>query len=111
MSADEVHRLASTGPTRIGRATVYRTLAQLADVGILVRTVLDPENGVASYKLHGKKHDALVCLRCERVEEVVDEVFDSRTKAVAEANGFMLSRYQLTLYGHCASCRSRLPGE
>jgi Fur family transcriptional regulator, ferric uptake regulator len=106
LNADEVYRQAIQGTKDIGRATVYRTLLQLTAAGILVRGVLDAGSGVALYKLQTNRHcDALVCMGCEQVESVVDDVLALRSRVVAESNGFVLHRYQLTLYGYCAKCR------
>lgn len=106
-NAEDVYRQATANRQHIGRATVYRTLAQLADVGILVRSVLDAESGVAFYKLHGtRKHDLLVCLGCEQVQEFVDDALETRTRRVAESHEFVLRRYQLIIYGYCASCQA-----
>jgi Fur family transcriptional regulator, ferric uptake regulator len=108
LNADEVYRQAIQSTKDIGRATVYRTLAQLTEVGILARSVLDAGSGVALYKLQSSVHsDALVCVGCGQVESFDDEVLDRRSRVVAESNGFTLHRYQLTLYGYCARCRAQ----
>jgi Fur family transcriptional regulator, ferric uptake regulator len=106
-NAEDVYRQATADQEHIGRATVYRTLAQLADVGILVRSVLDAESGVAYYKLHGsRRHDLLVCLGCEQVHDFVDDALEARTRRVAESHEFVLRRYQLILYGYCSCCQA-----
>jgi Fur family ferric uptake transcriptional regulator len=108
LNADEVYRQAIRGRKDIGRATVYRTLSQLTEVGILARSVLDAGSGVALYKLQSDRHsDALVCMGCGQVESFDDDVLEGRSRAVAESNGFVLHRYQLTLYGYCAQCRAQ----
>lgn len=106
-NAEDVYRQATADRQHIGRATVYRTLAQLADVGILVRSVLDADSGVAFYKLHGTQHhDLLVCLGCEHVHEFVDDALEARARRLAESHEFVLRRYQLTIHGYCARCQA-----
>lgn len=96
-NAEDVYRRATADNGNVGRATVYRTLAQLADVGILVRSVLDAESGVAFYKMHDARHyELLVCLGCERVSDVVDEALEVRIRRLAESHRFAVRRYQLT---------------
>lgn len=107
LNAEAVYREATSHDQSIGRATVYRTLSQLAEVGILVRSTLDPDSGVAFYRLHGKEHvDVLVCVSCDRAQEFRNESFESRSRTLAESNGFTLRRYQLLIYGYCPNCRA-----
>jgi len=107
LSAEDVYRRISDDNGDVGLATIYRVLGQLTDVGILVRSVFDPESGKAVYELHqGQHHDHLICLECGRVDEFVDDVIEKRQKAVAESNGYALAQHQLALYGYCANCRS-----
>jgi Fur family ferric uptake transcriptional regulator len=106
LSAEDVYKSIAEANGDVGLATIYRVLGQLTDVGILVRSVFDAESGKAVYEVHeGKHHDHLVCLECGRVDEFVDDVIETRQKAVAEANGYALAQHQLALYGYCAECR------
>jgi Fur family transcriptional regulator, ferric uptake regulator len=106
LSAEDVYRRISEQKGEVGLATIYRVLGQLTDVGILVRSVFDPESGRAVYEIHeGKHHDHLICLECGRVDEFVDDVIEKRQRAVAESNGYALAQHQLALYGYCADCR------
>jgi Fur family ferric uptake transcriptional regulator len=107
LSAEDVYRRISEEKGDVGLATIYRVLAQLTDVGILVRSVFDAESGKAVYEIHrGKHHDHLICLECGRVDEFVDDVIEKRQRAIAESNGYALAQHQLALYGYCADCRS-----
>jgi Fur family transcriptional regulator, ferric uptake regulator len=107
LNAEDVYRQATADRQHIGRATVYRTLSQLADVGILVRSVLDADSGVAFYKLHGtRQHHLLVCSSCEQVHEFIDDALEARTRRVAETHDFVLRRYQLIIYGCCSRCQA-----
>ena len=47
LSAEDVYRRISEEKGDVGLATIYRVLAQLTDVGILVRSVFDAESGKA----------------------------------------------------------------
>src|SRR5688572_8456363 len=108
LSAEDVYKRLAERDSDIGLGTVYRVLGQLTDVGVLVRSVFDPESGKAVYELHnGESHDHLVCLDCGRVDEFVDEVIDSQQRVVAQRNGYSLAPHNLALYGYCAECRSR----
>jgi Fur family transcriptional regulator, ferric uptake regulator len=106
LSADEVHLIAAHRSTNIARATVYRVLSQLTDVGLLVRKMLHANSSVAFYKLESHARDTLLCLICQRVVEFSDDVFRSHALDVAVSKGFTLRRHQLTLQGHCPTCQA-----
>ncbi|MCP5271777.1 MAG: ferric iron uptake transcriptional regulator [Burkholderiaceae bacterium] len=104
-SADEVYRDLLAAGDDVGLATVYRVLAQLEQAGIVRRTSFD--GGKAVFELDdGPHHDHLVCVRCGRVDEFVDEVIEARQQAVADARGFTLVEHRLALYGLCRPCRA-----
>jgi Fur family transcriptional regulator, ferric uptake regulator len=106
LTADDVYKRLAKQTSDVGLGTVYRVLAQLSDVGILVRSVFDAESGKAVYEIHGNRHhDHLICLGCGRVDEFVDDVIERQQRSVAEANGYSLAQHQLALYGYCADCR------
>ena len=104
-SADEVYRDLAAAGDDVGLATVYRVLAQLEQAGIVRRTSFD--GGKAVFEIdEGPHHDHLVCVRCGRVDEFVDEVIEARQQAVADARGFTLVEHRLALYGLCRPCRA-----
>jgi Fur family ferric uptake transcriptional regulator len=106
LSAEDVYRRIAEENGDIGLGTIYRVLGQLTDVGVLVRSVFNPDSGKAVYEMHqGRHHDHLVCLECGRVDEFVDDAIEKRQRAVAESNGYALAQHQLALYGYCADCR------
>lgn len=103
-SADEVYRDLAAAGDDVGLATVYRVLGQLEQAGIVRRTSFD--GGRAVYEIdEGPHHDHLVCVRCGRVEEFLDEVIEQRQRAAAQARGFTLVEHRLSLHGLCGRCQ------
>lgn len=88
----------------IGRATVFRTLQLLCDVGLLERLRL--ESGQEAYVLgHAcHHHHHMVCSRCGRVEEIEGCGVESYIEKVAKERGFVLNGHALEMFGHCAAC-------
>ncbi|RVT53600.1 ferric iron uptake transcriptional regulator [Rubrivivax albus] len=107
-AADEVYRDLLAAGDDVGLATVYRVLAQLEQAGIVRRTSFDGGKAVFEFD-DGSHHDHLVCVRCGRVDEFVDEVIEARQQAVADARGFTLVEHRLALYGLCRPCRTPQP--
>lgn len=105
LSAEELYdKVRRTEPT-IGQATVYRTLKLLAEAGI-AKTV-DFGEGIARYEpRYGQSHhDHLVCERCRRQVEFVDEEIEKLQDKQAGLHGFRLTSHRMVLYGICPDCR------
>ena len=102
-SAEDVYRALVDQGSKIGLATVYRVLMQLAGAGLLTRCRF--ETGKAVYGLNrGTHHDHLVCLGCGRVDEFYDAEIEARQREVARTIGFGLQEHALALYGLCSDC-------
>jgi Fur family ferric uptake transcriptional regulator len=54
---------------------------------------------------YGKHHDHLVCVKCGRVEEFVDEVIEKRQKDIAKEAGYTITDHSLNIYGICGVCQ------
>lgn len=104
-SADEVHRTLIAAGDDVGLATVYRVLTQLAQAGIVRRSHFDATKAVFEID-DGPHHDHLVCIRCGRVDEFMDEDIEQRQRDVARERGFVLAEHRLALFGVCAGCRA-----
>ena len=104
-SAQEVHELLSSHGSRIGLATVYRTLALYADHGLV--DVLRREDGEAIYRrCSDTHHHHLVCRSCGATVEVEGPAVEKWTSAIAAEHGFSDLSHTLEIVGTCASCRA-----
>lgn len=103
LSAEEVYRLLLESGEEIGLATVYRVLTQFEEAGIVERHHF--EGGQSIFELnHGEHHDHLVCVKCGRVEEFVDDVIEMRIHEIAKRANYTISDHSLNIYGNCAKC-------
>jgi Fur family ferric uptake transcriptional regulator len=91
----------------IGLATIYRVLTQFEAAGLVVRHHF--ESGQAVFEINeGEHHDHLVCVKCGKVVEFMDETIERRQKEIARQNGFTLTEHSMILYGECSDkkCQS-----
>jgi Fur family ferric uptake transcriptional regulator len=103
-TAQELHERLRLRGRRIGLATVYRTLAVLAEDGVV--DVLAHRPGESCYRLcGGEHHHHLVCSTCHRVVELAGCGLDPWLDAVAAEHGFAGVEHRLELSGVCADCR------
>jgi Fe2+ or Zn2+ uptake regulation protein/O6-methylguanine-DNA--protein-cysteine methyltransferase len=100
LSADEVHARASASVPELSRGTVYATLAELAELGLLAALgTAEP----VRYELHAAEHQHFRCRLCLRVSDV--DLPPVATDAVS-ARGFVVERATVTVEGICADCVS-----
>jgi len=91
----------------ISRATVYRTLDLLSQIGIIKKENLG--QGYASYELNLNvpHHDHMICVECGKVVEFVDDVIEKRQKEISEKYGMDMIRHQLQIFGRCKEHRKK----
>lgn len=89
----------------VGRATAFRTMKLLQEVGVVCRVPL--EDGTVRYQLAESEshHHHLICSECGSVAEFSDHSLDSGIEQNAAAAGFELDGHSVELYGRCANCR------
>jgi Fur family ferric uptake transcriptional regulator len=104
LSAEDVYKaLLETGED-VGLATVYRVLTQFEAAGLINRHNF--EGGFSVFELIlGDHHDHLVCVKCGRVEEFVDEVIEKHQRMIAERANFIMTDHALNIYGVCPNCQ------
>ncbi|MGN1209147.1 MAG: ferric iron uptake transcriptional regulator [Duodenibacillus sp.] len=106
LTAEDVYKQLVAEEFDVGLATVYRVLSQFESAGLIVRRYFG--NDRATYEMDdGTHHDHIVCTRCGRVEEFVDEEIERRQREIAQRLGFELEDHALSLYGICQECRKK----
>jgi Fur family transcriptional regulator, ferric uptake regulator len=104
-TAQEIHASLASRGDRVGLATVYRTLAALADGGAV--DALSHHPGEVCYRLCSPgHHHHLVCEECHRVVELADCDLDTWLAARASDHGFTVSGHSVEVTGTCADCRA-----
>ncbi len=103
-TAEDIYKALLDAGEEIGLATVYRVLTQFEAAGLVNRHHF--EGGQAVFEINeGKHHDHLVCVKCGKVIEFMDNLIEERQKKIAEDNGFKITEHSLIIYGHCKSCK------
>jgi Fur family ferric uptake transcriptional regulator len=102
ISADELLDEVRKKQSRIGYATVYRTLKLLVEQGFALTK--DFGDGQTRYDpIHDQdpQHDHLICVDCRKILEFNDEAIATRLEELATERGYSLRRRQLELYAEC----------
>jgi Fur family ferric uptake transcriptional regulator len=104
-SADELLFEMQKRNMRVSRATLYRSLSQLVDCGVLVEA--DFGHGHTHYELVGTEpHEHLVCQQCGKVVEVVSQEFSQSIRNLAQGEGFRLISHRTYIAGICPDCQA-----
>jgi Fe2+ or Zn2+ uptake regulation protein len=92
----------------VGRATVFRTLEVLAEVGAVER--LDLPSGEHAYVGCEPAHH-VVCSRCGRSTGIDDAGLRSVVGDVARQTGYRIDAHRLELFGLCPTCLAGSAGD
>jgi Fur family ferric uptake transcriptional regulator len=104
MSAEDIYRSLLASGEDVGLATVYRVLTQFESAGLVSKHNF--EGGHSVYELNqGEHHDHILCVKCGKVEEFVDEVIEQRQQDIATRAGYTMTDHCLYIYGICADCQ------
>lgn len=102
-SAQEIHETMTRRGIRIGLATVYRTLAAMAEIGQV--DMLRGEDGEALYRrCSATHHHHLVCRHCGATVEVEGPAVERWTRSIAEQHGYAEISHELEIFGTCPAC-------
>lgn len=106
MSAEDVYKALLESGEDVGLATVYRVLTQFEQAGILTRHHF--EGGQSVFEMYeGEHHDHILCTKCGRVDEFVDEIIEERQEAIASKFGYEMVDHSLYIYGICKDCQKK----
>lgn len=106
LTAEDIYRTLIESGEEIGLATVYRVLTQFEEAGLVTRHHF--ESGQSVFEIASSEHhDHLVCVKCNRVEEFVDQVIESRQREIAKEAGYQMTDHSLNIYGICKQCQKK----
>ncbi len=88
----------------IGRATVYRTLEMLTQLGV-VRPIYVGENGPTYIRADGDHHH-MVCSGCGVVIDFDQCVAEQMKDDLRTRFGFLVQNHLLEFYGLCTKCQA-----
>jgi Fur family ferric uptake transcriptional regulator len=92
----------------VSRPTVYRTLSELVEAGIL-RRVQVKANGPSLYEHQYAypAHDHLICEVCSRLIEFHSEELERIGGLAAKSHGFKMRGHRMVVVGICRECDNR----
>lgn len=96
------HTLRQQEP-QMGRATVYRAIEMVVQIGLLDR--IEFADGTHHYRVYGgAHHHHLTCTQCRQVVEIDLCLPEEQLLALGQQTGFAIEGHALALFGQCAHC-------
>lgn len=88
----------------VSRPTVYRTLAEFVDAGLLRKIDLEGR-AVYEHDYGYPEHDHMYCEKCERLIEFQNKELRAMLSEVAADHRFHIKGHRLIIQGVCEDCR------
>lgn len=90
-------------PGYVSTATVYRTLKEFVDAGLLNSFQLDGRT-VFEHDYGYPQHDHLYCTQCRKLVEFQSDALTELRDAVGAEHGFRVFDHRLIINGMCSDC-------
>jgi Fur family ferric uptake transcriptional regulator len=117
LAADEIVVRAAASAPGVHRATVYRALATLGDLGLVTHTHVGGSGTVYHLAVPTPStqatamHAHLQCTNCQAVIDIPANALDSLIARADREAGFLVEPHHAALLGLCADCRPPSPLE
>ena len=102
-SVSEIHEGVRAAYPGTSLATIYNTIEILKETG----QVLEIEFSASANRYDGRipvSHPHLVCLQCEKVEDMENAATHDPLERVSQATGYEIVRLRTDYYGTCPEC-------
>ena len=103
LEAREIHVQASARDPRMSLNTVYRTLALLQELDLVVGHYFTEEHAHFEAAT-GADHHHVVCRGCGKVHEFRPGIAEQRIGELSEQSGIRIERQEIELVGLCTDC-------
>ncbi len=106
-TAEELVKLLKKQPQRVSRATVYRSLKELLEAGVIRETAFGDKHHHFEHVYDEDPHHHAQCIRCHSFIEFPDLKEDTVYRPILEKEGFKILGHEMHFYGICRKCRDR----
>jgi Fe2+ or Zn2+ uptake regulation protein len=105
-TASELEAAARDRHLGVSRATLFRALDLLTELGVVER--IDLTTGEHAYVACAPAHHHhLVCSRCGRTADVEDSGVGEAVAEIARRSGYRIDSHRLELFGLCRHCQAK----
>lgn len=106
LTVDEIYKYVYEKNKTIGIATVYRTILLFEELGVITKLIFDDR--IIRYELSSfdekHAHHHLICVKCNKIMEVEEDLLDELEKRVENKYEFKILDHNLKILGICSKC-------
>jgi len=105
LSAVEIGGVLSARGREVSRASVYRVLEELEELGLVARVELGGSSAMYEAVRHGHgHHHHLLCDGCGRLEPFTDEGLERAIRRLSERVALAVHEHEIVIRGSCPDC-------
>lgn len=102
---DELYiRLKQKG-SKVSRASVYRTLPLLVEIGLIEEVERVDKHAHYERVSVDSHHDHMICTKCGKVIEFFSPTLELLQDEICQRENFQKIRHSLEIFGICAQCQ------
>jgi Fur family transcriptional regulator, ferric uptake regulator len=90
---------------KASRATIYRSLTLLCEVGILREVFRGPHGSYYEHVYGHEHHEHMICLKCGKVLEFSSPRLEALQDKACHVIKFRPVHHHLQVFGYCKACR------
>ncbi len=104
-TAEDIVKVCGLHKPKISRATVYRTLHEMLETGVIRGTAFGEKHQIFEHVYDEKPHHHARCIHCHELIEFKDLGEDKRYHPILENQGFKILGHEMHFYGVCKKCQ------
>ncbi len=107
VSVEDLYDISKERYAKVGYATVFRTVKLLKEGGIAQEVYLGDKRIRYEHKYGHQKHIHLICDKCSKIIDVVNEDIDDLENKISNENKFTSKSYRIDIFGTCDACKEK----
>ncbi|NPB07821.1 MAG: transcriptional repressor [Aquificae bacterium] len=100
-----VNWIASRTDKKVSRSTIYRTIKLLEEFGAIREVIKKDNKTIYEFVVGRSHHDHLVCLKCGKIIEFVNEDIENLQNEICRQYEFKPTHHRLEIFGLCRECQ------
>jgi len=104
LTAHEIEVQLRAAGRAVGRASIYRVLEELHELGLVTRVEVGHDSALYERADADHHHHHLVCTRCGAVLPFHDDDLESAIARLSARVDFTVSEHEIVLRGICSDC-------